>query len=411
MSAILEYRLPIAGDPLWAVQNLARAAAFEYCLSMSGFARANAGSQAAPCSARTGPGSGPLVSVVMAVYNGRDFLGPALDSLLAQTFSDFELIAVDDGSTDGSSAMLDDYARRDGRVRVIHQAGAGVARARNVGLAHSRGSYIAVADADDVYLPERLAVEVDYLEHHPAVAAVGSSVLVIDEGGRLTGQRHDYPTDSLKIRRRMRRHSCIAHSTAMVRADAMRAIGGYRPVFRLATDYDFWLRLLDHHDCVNLPQPLVYYRYRSASISMVALGLDRLAPIAAAYDARYRRRHGVSPLDCQAELTPQLLARIGISQAIIDLNLAAACLSKARRVAKYQAPQDAQVLLERYAQMASVRWIRLWLAPWEWSTVARIRRRQGRLGRALAAEVVRIALTPMAWAVQLLGRGRGVLCW
>src|SRR5215471_8580747 len=109
----------------------------------------------------------PLVSVVMSVYNDQRFISTAIDSILLQTFSNFELIIIDDGSTDGTPEILESYARQDLRIRILRQPNKGTTAAANLGMSVARGSYIARLDSDDVSYPHRLAVEVDFLQRHP----------------------------------------------------------------------------------------------------------------------------------------------------------------------------------------------------------------------------------------------------
>jgi len=128
------------------------------------------------------------VSVVMPVYNGEKWLAYAIDSILHQSLADFELIAVDDGSTDGSRKLLDDAARRDSRIRTADQPHLGVAAALNRGIALARSQVIARMDADDLSHPDRLQKQLAFLDKHPRVAALGSWARVIDERGRGTGE-------------------------------------------------------------------------------------------------------------------------------------------------------------------------------------------------------------------------------
>jgi glycosyltransferase involved in cell wall biosynthesis len=125
------------------------------------------------------PNAGPTVSVVMPVYNTQAYLTHSIDSILGQTFQDWELICVNDGSSDGSLEILRRYEGADPRVRVITRSHSGNNRARNVGMALARGRYIAAMDSDDVALPERLHQQVDYMECHPKCVGLGAAVRVV----------------------------------------------------------------------------------------------------------------------------------------------------------------------------------------------------------------------------------------
>jgi glycosyltransferase involved in cell wall biosynthesis len=208
----------------------------------------------------------PQVSVALPVFNGGAFLVPALDSILGQTFADFELIAIDDGSTDNSPALLDAYAARDSRVRVIHQANAGVVASLNRGIELARGRYIARMDADDVAHPERFARQVNFLDVNPRVAAVGSAITLIDERGERI-REVDYPETPKDVATFLKRGCALAHPSVMMRRDAVAAMGGYRPAFQHAEDYDLWLRLAERHDLANLPERLLLYRQHQTKVS------------------------------------------------------------------------------------------------------------------------------------------------
>ncbi len=126
----------------------------------------------------------PVISVILPVYNGEAYLALAVDSILVQTFRDFELIAVHGGSTDRSPEILRDFADRDMRVRVVRQDGKGLVGALNQGIALARGELLARMDADDIAHPDRFATQVAFLRGNPDIAVVGSAMTLIDEAGR-----------------------------------------------------------------------------------------------------------------------------------------------------------------------------------------------------------------------------------
>lgn len=184
----------------------------------------------------------PKVSVLMSVYNDERFVGRAIESVLAQSYQDFELVIVDDGSTDGTPQILARYAQGDRRIRVLSQANAGTTAAANLGLSQCRGEYVARLDSDDIALPHRLEVEVDFLDRHPEVALVGGGSEIIDLQGNVIGLRN------IKVSRpeKALRHRCIyQQSDVMFRRDVVVALGGYREKFHNAQDYDLWLRISD----------------------------------------------------------------------------------------------------------------------------------------------------------------------
>ena len=168
----------------------------------------------------------PRVSVLLPVWNGEAFLEPAIESMLRQTLSSFELIVIDDGSTDASAAMAGKFACGDDRVRVMRRAHEGLSAALNAGIAAARGEYIARMDADDINVPDRLQKQVAYLDAHPACVAVGAWIDVVDEAGLPLGvktfsERHEQISAALLLG-----ISPIAHPTVVMRRDVLRAAGG-----------------------------------------------------------------------------------------------------------------------------------------------------------------------------------------
>ncbi|HEV2719774.1 MAG TPA: glycosyltransferase family 2 protein [Thermoanaerobaculia bacterium] len=193
--------------------------------------------------------SDPAISVVMSVYNAGDSLRKTLDSLEAQTERDFEIVAVDDGSTDATAAQLDDFAARDRRVRVIHQENSGLTRALMAGCAATRGAYIARQDAGDVSLPERLAKQRAVLDASPDVAFVSCwTELIGPEDEHLTvlkgrGKART-PIEILDARERWGVvDGPSSHPSVMFRREAYERAGGYRAEFYVGQDWDLWYRL------------------------------------------------------------------------------------------------------------------------------------------------------------------------
>ena len=205
----------------------------------------------------------PRVTVFVPVYNRAHVLRETLDSVLAQTFGDFELLVLDDGSTDGSPDVA--RAISDPRVRVeVHERNRGIPATRNHGLDLARGEYLAVVDSDDVSLPERLAVQVAWLDAHPDVAALGSWALRTDASGRRVEAPLLRPTEPRVLAGRMLFASCFKSPTVMARTAVLRA-HRYREELVLASDIDLWARVSARHALANLPRFLV--RYRAGGVS------------------------------------------------------------------------------------------------------------------------------------------------
>ena len=204
------------------------------------------------------------ISVVMSVYNGASHLRESVDSILAQTFTDFEFIIIDDASTDESSAIINEYAAKDERIRVLtNDSNVGLAAALNNGLRVASGEYIARHDGDDVSLPDRLGVQFEYMESHPAVFLLGAASIVIDEGGEETAI-YRYTTDEETLRRNLPCENQVQHPSMMFRNDGRHF---YREKFRYAQDCDFLLRLLtEGKRIMNIPDVLIKHRMARAPL-------------------------------------------------------------------------------------------------------------------------------------------------
>jgi glycosyltransferase involved in cell wall biosynthesis len=202
----------------------------------------------------------PLVSVVMPVYNGETYLREAADSILGQTFADFEFIIVDDASTDSSVEIVRAYA--DPRIRLVrNDRNLGVSGSLNRAIQLARGTYVARMDADDVSRPERLARQVAFLDAHPACGVVGTWTEIYSERTS-TGRAHRHPTEDLDIKYEVLFDSPFVHSTVMIRGDVFTAVGLY-PVTDSSPypeDFVLWSRIARAFGTANLPEALLVYR-------------------------------------------------------------------------------------------------------------------------------------------------------
>ena len=232
----------------------------------------------------------PRVSVLMPVYNAQAYLVEAIDCILAQTFEDWELICVDDGCTDASLAILHDYANRHKRIRIISRANTGIVGALNDGLAAARGEYIARMDADDWCAEVRFAKQVDYLDAHHDCVALGTWVQRTDPFGSPAGSQEP-PTDHESIDEGLLNGdaSVMVHASLMMRAEALRAVGGWRQGTDWVEDLDLFLRLAEHGRVTNLPNYLYTYRRHVESVCFknYELMCQRLKEVLSeAYDRR-----------------------------------------------------------------------------------------------------------------------------
>ncbi|RJS94687.1 glycosyltransferase [Salinisphaera sp. Q1T1-3] len=204
----------------------------------------------------------PLVSVLMTVYNAGDFLEPAIESVLGQTWTYLELVIVDDGSTDGSLERIRHAGWRDARVRVIeNEHNLGQPASRNKGIQALRGDFLAFMDADDLSHPERLSRQVAFLEAHSQIDLVGTCWSPIDVDGQLlprkTRQRQRFT--SHQIAARLLFYCPIHHPTMMIRARVAKDLH-YDTAFPVAQDHDLWVRLMPNYRFAVLPECLFYYR-------------------------------------------------------------------------------------------------------------------------------------------------------
>jgi len=240
----------------------------------------------------------------MPVYNTQRWVGAALRSILAQTDGDFELIVIDDGSTDGTLAATREAAGGDPRARIISRANTGIVGALNEGLALARGEFIARMDGDDLCDPRRFDLQATRLRREPALVALGSCALAIDPDGRLLGPA-DVPLEHEQIEaRHLDGDSCIYHPSVMMRAAAVRAVGGYRD-FCPVEDFDLWLRLGEVGRLANLPERLFTWR-RTASGIVASQAQRRVRALEAVLQEAWQRRRlpGRPP-----EAEPRLLSR------------------------------------------------------------------------------------------------------
>lgn len=199
----------------------------------------------------------PTVSVVMPVYNGARFIRRTIDSVLAQTFTNFECIIVDDGSTDGTQDILREYADKDPRIIVHLAQHAGKVSAFNAGFAQARGEFIAIHCADDISFPERFETEIQFLNDHPSVAAVGAWVDLIDADGKVTGVIK-HVTEPYFIDWRLYFRNPLADSTVMLRKSVMEEFGWYKETG--SEDYELLSRISPTYDVANIPRILGQYR-------------------------------------------------------------------------------------------------------------------------------------------------------
>ncbi|MDR2668551.1 MAG: glycosyltransferase [Desulfovibrio sp.] len=242
----------------------------------------------------------PRLSVLLPVRNAEAFLAEAVDSILRQSYRDFELLLLYSPSSDASRAVLESRARRDPRAVVLDVAGSNLAACLNEGLRAANGELIARMDADDIALPERFARQVAAFDARPALGVLGSAVRYINAAGR-PGRILVHPRGA-DIERAFAWGCPFTHSAVMMRRAPLERCGGYRELFSHAEDYDLWLRIGEVTELDNLPEILLYYRLHGRnSVILKALETRRHAFFAQAAQL-VRHKSGIDPLDGPAAL-------------------------------------------------------------------------------------------------------------
>jgi glycosyltransferase involved in cell wall biosynthesis len=265
--------------------------------------------------------SAPLVSVVMSVHNGEAFLDAAVESILGQTFEDFEFVIIDDGSTDRSAEILECHKESDARVQVLHQPNRGLVHALNSGCGMALGKYIARMDADDIAVKDRLMRQFEFMETHPGIGVLGGAVELINASGEIRGQVCN-PTTSAAIKSALLEHCVFWHPTVLMRREVFASSGGYRMAAAHAEDYDLWLRIAERSELANLPEVLLQYRIHPNQMSLCKCAQQALGCLAARAAAVFRRAGSEDPLDSVGEISPALLIALGVSEATQQATLA-----------------------------------------------------------------------------------------
>ncbi|MBL7131186.1 MAG: glycosyltransferase [Candidatus Omnitrophica bacterium] len=205
------------------------------------------------------------MTVLMSVYNGRNYLRDAIKSILRQTWSDFELLIINDGSSDNSGEIISSFD--DPRIRLVENpVNVGLTKCLNRGLKLAKSNLIARQDADDISLPNRLAHQLSYLESHPDIVLLGTWVKVVDENSKVLRDTCS-PIKPFVLKWRMLFSNQIVHSSVMFRLDKIWQLGGYDDSLAYSQDYDLWLRVMTKHRISLLPEILVHRREHANDIS------------------------------------------------------------------------------------------------------------------------------------------------
>jgi hypothetical protein len=350
------------------------------------------------------------VSIIVPAFNAEPYIGDALRSLMRQSFDDFEVLVIDDGSTDGTRAVVHEVSVADPRVRLQTQQHTGVVAALNHGADLSRSPYLAWLGADDVALPERLALQVDYMESHPSVAVLGGMIMATDAQLRpLLPVR--YPTDPAQVQKLLPGGNSVAAPTAMIRAAAYHAVGGCRAAFNEgAEDYDLWLRLSEGHQVANLREILGLYRIHPQQMSAARIQPLLVSTVAAQLSARARRAGRWDPYAELGRISYHLLVhheplKSDVDTALLDVTAGQATFLAL--IGQYREAMDllhwASTLTEgsRITREARARALLAWaLACWK----------AGQRGAALRAGLTAAIVDPARMG-RLIVRGASLARW
>lgn len=253
--------------------------------------------------------STPAVSIVLPVYNAAAYVAEAVESMLAQTFGDFELIILNDGSADGSRDVLAGY--RDARIRVVDQPHRGLVETLNRGIREARGEWVARMDADDASLPARLALQMQYLRDHPETGLLGGFVSTTDDTGRVLADVVTFPRTHEEIWRALgRRPWVLCHPTVVFRREWAIEAGLYDPAYRHAEDAEFFARFMTRRRAANLPEVVLKYRLRPDAVSSEFRGHGRVrAELVAKVIDRWKPGEPFRPTDAERAEAEALIAR------------------------------------------------------------------------------------------------------
>lgn len=209
----------------------------------------------------------PKISIIMAVYNGGEFLSDSILSILNQTYKDFEFIIINDGSTDNSLKIVEDLQKNDGRIKIINNAqNLGLTKSLNVGFFASKGEYIARLDAGDISLPERIEKQVEFLDENKNIGLVGAWMYIINTKGEVL-REIKYPTGDKKLKKALINYNPFVHSSIMIRREILPKMNIYDEDYKYTQDYKLYFDLYPYIEFANIPITLVKYRKSPNSIT------------------------------------------------------------------------------------------------------------------------------------------------
>lgn len=294
----------------------------------------------------------PHISVILPFRDAAAHIAEAVESIRAQSRDDWELIGVDDGSTDHSAAVVAGFADRDPRIRLVRLPRTGIVTALNRGVIEARGDLVARMDADDVALPRRFEVQAARLDADGSLAAVGGAHEAIDTRG-VAWRTHRPPSEPARVAAALLHVNCLCHPAMMLRREALAAIDGpYRGQFPLAEDYDLWLRLAERCAIGNVPEVVLRYRRDLAALDPARLARQAVATEGARHAARVRRAGRPDPAGAWVVADCHTLEREGIPAPRLARLVRRTLLSEARLARKHGFREASRALVRHAATLA-----------------------------------------------------------
>jgi len=288
----------------------------------------------------------PTISVVMPVFNASRYLASAIESVRQQSFSDWELLCIDDGSSDGSRELVQDFVSRDSRIRLVACPHRGIVATLNEGVRLCRAEFIARLDADDLALPNRFQLQLDYLRRAPTLAMMGGAYQTIDAGDCVWKTQYP-PQSSAEIRLALQHSNCIAHSSVMIRREILeRFQGPYRAHFPLAEDYDLWLRMAAEYAIGSCPAIILQYRRDLETTKPERIVQQTLSTLGVQLSNIFRTNGDPDRAADWKQLDQATLLSEGLSQSSVHKSIRRALLSEARLARKYGFKNKAAQLIE-----------------------------------------------------------------
>lgn len=234
----------------------------------------------------------PSVSVVMSVFNGEEHLSESIESVLSQSFKDFEFIIINDGSTDSTESILDFYARKDSRIKIVHQANSGLARALNRAVRLSKADLIARQDADDISLFDRLEKQLELFRDRRNLVLCGTWFEEIDEGGGT--KLRTYPFDDKTLRVNIKYANNFCHPSVMFSKKAFWACGRYDDEFVTAQDFDLWIRISKYGNIANVPEKLLIKRIGFGGSVSWGKRKDKIKVVSRIFSKHFKNQGGLN---------------------------------------------------------------------------------------------------------------------